>query len=312
MINAPRFSVVVPCYNSAETIVSTLESVLQQTRQDFEIIVVDDGSKDDSAEKVAALAQRDRRITLIRQSNAGVSRARNRGVEASRGGLIALLDADDLWDARFLEIHAERFNKDAALGLSFSAVRFIDAQGRDTGEFSRSKLSGLTAVEILSTNPCTTCSSIVVRRQVFDDAGSFDASLRRAEDQEWLFRVALTSWKIEGVSSALVSYRNSASGLSANLDAMYEGFSLMLARARRKDPTLVDRAAPLASARMSRYLARRALRLQHGRSMARRFMMRALRLGPGMILSEPKQTLATLAAAFVPGCDFLFRTWRKA
>lgn len=309
---APQFSIVVPCYNSTATILETLQSVLAQTYHDFEIIVVDDGSLDDGAEKVAQLAAGEARLTLIRQSNGGVSRARNTAIERARGKLIAFLDADDWWDPRFLETHARRFEKDASLGLSFSVVRFVDHMGQYTGEFSRPKLSDLTAADILATNPCATGSNIVVRRELIEQVGGFDSGLRRAEDQEWLFRVALSPWKFEGDAAPLVYYRNNPDGLSSNLEAMYEDFQNMLERAHRWAPELVDLSGATASARMARYLARRALRLRQKRAVAQHYVMRALRRAPAILVSEPKQTVATLVAAFVPGCDALFRQLRKA
>jgi hypothetical protein len=192
-------------------------------------------------------------------------------------------------------------------------VRFIDADGVDTGERTRPKLVDLTPAEILSTNPCSTCSSMVIRAGVFEDVGAFRESLRRAEDQEWLFRVSLSRWKIAGVDRILVSYRNSPDGLSANLEGMYDGFREMLVAARQSSPALVDRLGPLAAARMSRYLARRALRLRLDRTVARGFISRGLRLAPIMLLREPKQTIATALAAAIPGLDALiFRVMKRA
>lgn len=311
-MNAPRFSVIIPCYNCAGTIVETLESAAAQTIRDIEVIVVDDGSTDESAELVERYARYEPRFRLIRQANAGVSSTRNGGMTEARGALLAFLDADDLWDPWYLETHARRFAADPSLGLSFSVARIMRADGQDTGQISRPKLQGLTPQEMLATNPCTTASAIVVRRATLEEAGLFDTGLRRAEDQEWLFRVALTKWKIEGDANPLVYYRQSEEGLSSNLAAMYDSYVQMLAKARTLSPALVNRHSKLASARMLRYLARRALRVDHSRERAQHYVMRALKEGPGIVLHEPKQTLATLVAAFVPGCDQLFNAMRKA
>ena len=94
-------SVVIPLYNKEHQISETLRSVLEQTFQDFEVVIVDDGSTDKSAEE--ALKIRDPRIRLVRQENAGVSAARNRGVEEARFDLVAFLDADDLWKPEYLQ-----------------------------------------------------------------------------------------------------------------------------------------------------------------------------------------------------------------
>ena len=309
--NKPIVSVVVPCHNSAATLAATLASALAQSLREIEVIVVNDGSTDATLEAATAAAQ-DPRVAVVSQANAGVSAARNRGIAEAKGEFVALLDSDDLWDEDHLETHVARLRADPALGLSFSPVRFIEADGGATGERTRPKLDGLTPADILSTNPCSTCSTMVVRAKVFEEVGGFREGLRRAEDQEWLFRVSLSGWRIAGVDRILVSYRNSPMGLSANLDGMYEGFRDMLEAARLSDPALVARLGPLAAARMSRYLARRALRLRMGRATARRFMSRALRAAPGMILSEPRQTIATALAAAVPGFDALmFRVLKR-
>jgi glycosyltransferase involved in cell wall biosynthesis len=312
MTRSPLFSIVVPCYNSSNTLAETVASVQAQTIADFELVIVDDGSTDDSAGVARRLAATDERIIVVTQRNGGVSTARNHGIRLARGAYVALLDADDVWVPEFLAVHEARFQADPKLGLSFSPVRFMEADGRVTHERSRPQLSGFSPADILSTNPCTTCSTIVVRKQVFDDVGLFRESLRRAEDQEWLFRVALSPWKIEGASQILVYYRNSPNGLSANLDGMYEGFRAMLEAARESAPELVGRAGPLAAARMLRYLARRALRLDLDRTIARAFIVRALTTAPKMLLKEPKQTIATLIAALVPGVGgLLFSVLRR-
>ena len=94
-------SVVIPLYNKEKSIAQTLECVLNQTYKDFEVIVVDDGSKDNSAAIVAQFT--DTRIHLIRQENGGVSAARNRGIEEAQGKYVAFLDADDVWLTDHLE-----------------------------------------------------------------------------------------------------------------------------------------------------------------------------------------------------------------
>ncbi len=139
-----------------------------------------------------------------------------------------------------------------------------------------------------------------------------DATLKAIpEYREWLFRVALTKWKIEGDSNPLISYRQTERGLSSNLSAMYDSYVQILAKARRLSPAIVDQHSKIASARMLRYLARRALRVDRSRARAQHYVMRALKEGPGIFFHEPKQTLATLVAAFVPGCELLFNALRN-
>ena len=297
----PSISVVIPMYNSAGTIRQTIASVMTQTFRDFEIIAIDDGSHDLSAEIVESIAKWDVRIRLICKTNNGASAARNSGIRAARGCLVALLDADDIWAPDHLETHYNHFRANPSLGVSFSPVQFINADGTATNERSRPKLFGFKPSDLLSTNPCTTCSTMVVRHIAFHDIGMFQEQLMRAEDQEWLFRVSLSHWQIRGIDRPLVYYRNSPAGLSSDLEGMFAGFAAMLNFARHSAPEIVDQCGSLAAARMLRYLARRALRLNHGQWTAVKYLFRATLCSPAIFIHEPRQSFGTLIAALVPG-----------
>ena len=295
----PQCSVVIPCFNAAATIQATLRSACRQTVANIEIIVVDDGSNDDGPELVEDIAAIDARVHLIRQANGGVSAARNTGIAAAQARVIAFLDADDRWAADHLQAHLRRLHNQPWLGVSFSAARFIDARGAVTGQ-SRSKLVGLTPVDLLHGNPTTTCSTLVVRHEVFKDIGVFHTHMRHNEDQEWLFRAALSGWLLAGDAKPRVDYRTSATGLAADLEGMMRGFEIMLVEARKRAPKLVERNAEGARAHMQRYLARRAIRLGLPPHIARSYIVAALRSRPGLMLREPASTLPTLLAAHVP------------
>lgn len=127
--NTPAFSVVIPAYNVACYIGETIQSVLQQSVQDWELIVVDDGSTDDTAERVKAVG--DARIRLIRQENSGVSVARNTGIAAARGRYVALLDADDLWAPSHL-LRAKGYFESYPEGKWYAGVKSTDSHQVDT------------------------------------------------------------------------------------------------------------------------------------------------------------------------------------
>ena len=295
----PQCSVIIPCFNASATIAAAIQSASRQTVRDLEIIVVDDGSRDGTPDIVAALAQSDNRICLQQQANGGVSAARNTGIKAARARIIAFLDADDMWAPDHLATHIRRIEGNLQLGVSFSPARFIDANGVVVGQ-SRPKLDGLRPADLLCSNPTTTCSTLVVRRDVFKDAGVFRTHMRHNEDQEWLFRVALSGWVMAGDPVARVDYRISPDGLASNLDGMYRGFQIMLEEARKDAPYLVKRHQARATASMLRYLARRAIQLGLAPQISRHFAFAAVQASPLLAIQEPRATLATIAAALMP------------
>ncbi|NIA10441.1 MAG: glycosyltransferase, partial [Nitrospiraceae bacterium] len=124
----PKVSAVIPLYNKAPYIQRALRSVLAQIFQDFEIIVIDDGSTDDGAQIVKSIP--DKRIRLIQQENAGVSAARNRGIKEAKGDLIAFLDADDAWKSEFLETILRLKKKFPEAGAYATAYEMVFPSGK--------------------------------------------------------------------------------------------------------------------------------------------------------------------------------------
>ena len=296
----PLITVVIPCFNSQATLRETLDCVLSQSWQNLEVITVDDSSTDNTPTLLRAYAISDPRVRVIRQANAGCGAARNAGIRQAKGQFVGLIDADDLWHREYLATHMQRFQADPALGVSFTRVRFIENDGMPTAETTRPKLTGLRPEDILQDNPCG-CAMMVARREVFDQVGVFNDKLRRAEDQEWLFRVALTPWKIEGIDRVLADYRNSPAGLSADLEAQFSAYRELLEHVRLLAPDVVARGERLAMAHMLHYLARRAIRLGQPRHVVRGFLFRALKLAPELIIRKPRGTLGMLAVVLVPG-----------
>ena len=295
----PAVSVVVPCYNACETLAATLGSAARQTFRDIEIIVVDDGSTDGSPAIVTALVQSDSRFRLVTQANGGVSSARNTGISAAKGRLIALLDSDDRWAPDHLATHVRRMDSEPRLGVSFSPARFVDTSGRVVGR-SSPKLRDITPADLLISNPTTTCSTLVIRRGVFRDVGLFRTAMRHNEDQEWLFRVTLSGWLMMGDREPRVDYRTSPKGLASDLEGMLRGFEIMICEARKLAPVLVARQEARARASMLHYLARRAIRLELAPAVAKGYVMRALATAPSLAIREPRATLATVVAVLLP------------
>ena len=293
----PDISVVVPVFNAAPHLLATLRTVQQQTLSNWELIAVDDGSTDASASLVAELAQTDHRIRLVRQANAGVSIARNRGVAACRAPLIAFLDADDLWHPDKLLAHLERHQADGVLGVSFARVEFLTPAGRPTGLVASHPQLPLRPPDLLCENPTTTTSNWVLRREVFEAVGGFLEGLSYSEDLEWLLRVICDGrWRIEPIDRVLTYYRTSAGGLSSSLEKMEEGWLRLIGEARRYAPELVAAHFAAAQAVHLRYLARRSLRLRGDPAQGVDFMVRALQSDLPRLLREPHRTSPTALA----------------
>jgi glycosyltransferase involved in cell wall biosynthesis len=302
-LRAGLFTVVMPCFRARDTIALALASVLTQSEPDFELVIVDDGSPDDTLDVARRAAGGDRRVRLISQANAGPAAARNHGVNAGTGRLVAFLDADDRWSPDLLARHRDRFAADRSLGLSFARVRFYDPSMNHAGRVS-GHVEQLRLARILGENAVCTTSNLVARRAVFDEVGGFDVTMRHAEDQEWLARVlAASDWKACGIDAALVDYRMSADGLSADLGRMQAGWRVMIERVRRYAPVEVANAEAGAEALFERYLARRALRTGQPASDALGHMYAACRRSlPALLMNDPMRTLLTAGAALASLC----------
>lgn len=304
-LSLPRVSVVIPAFNAERTLAATIASVQSQSLSDWDLVVVDDGSQDGTADLVRRLMAQDRRLQLIVSANKGVSAARNLGVARSHGPVVAFLDADDLWRADKLERHLDHLSRRPEVGVSFARVQFLTPAGEPSGQLSRARLRNLEAQHFLAENPTTTTSNWVVRRRVLEEAGGFCEAMSYCEDLEWLLRVrCCTGWAIEGLNTVLTSYRTSVGGLSADLERMEAGWETMLAKARTYAPELVKRHEDRARAIHLRYLARRSLRLGSASAQGVDFMARALRSDPGLLLRQPRRTWPTWGAVQL-------RRWRN-
>jgi glycosyltransferase involved in cell wall biosynthesis len=184
----PLVSVVVITYNAAEYVGHAIESVLQQTWQNLELIVVDDGSTDDTQSLVQRVG--DDRLRYVRQANQGPSAARNRGIRESRGEFVAFLDADDWWSPEKLcrQVAAARPHPD--VGLIYSFAVGVDGAGKEIGRMN-TVVNGR-VIERLLLGQCIagSASSVMVTRKAIDTVGVFDESLHHAEDWEYWIRVA--------------------------------------------------------------------------------------------------------------------------
>jgi len=204
-------SVVIPTYNSAPYVVEAIDSVFAQSVQPTEIIVVDDGSTDDTGQRLAALY--DGRIRYIYQENAGVSAARNRGIEAANGDFIAFCDADDVWHPQKLELQMEAFARIPAAGVvgSKGFILPIDSLPQLDALKDNQILPVTWRQLVVKNHVCN--SSVVVRSNILNIAGPFDTTLQGPEDHDLWIRISEFS-TIVNLDLRLTGYRIVAGSVS--------------------------------------------------------------------------------------------------
>jgi glycosyltransferase involved in cell wall biosynthesis len=184
----PEVSVIVPVFDMEETIDRALDSVLSQTFSDLEIIVVDDGSTDQTANLVSRRIG-DRLVLIKHATNRGAAAARNTGITASRGRRIAFLDGDDAWNEKKLACQIKLIRGlDGTSNIAACASGYHLHKGGRNFTFNLNWTPKRFSREIFFGCTISPCSTLLVDRQVFDDIGMFDESLRRLEDWDWLLR----------------------------------------------------------------------------------------------------------------------------
>jgi glycosyltransferase involved in cell wall biosynthesis len=205
-VNRPLISCVVPVFNGERYLRETLDSMLGQTYTPVEVIVADDGSTDGTS---AVVDSYDGRVRYVRQPNTGHGAARNLGVDAARGELVAFLDADDLWHLEKLERQMARFQARPELEACVTFVQNFWSPELTAGKaFSEDPVPGYRSVSLLA------------RRALFETVGHFDPVLRHGNDTEWFIRVAEHGAVVELISDVLVYRRlheaNRSTRLAAN------------------------------------------------------------------------------------------------
>jgi hypothetical protein len=220
--DAPLVSVIIPAYRAAESIAATLDSVFAQTWQDYEVIVVNDGSPDSEEMEKALEPYRDR-IIYVRQENQGPGGARNTGIRMARGVYVGLLDSDDVWDPEHLAAQVAVLEADPSIDMVYADARIVG----DVPE------AGRTVMEF-----CPSVGEVTFeRREALLRAGLFDPVFRGTEDIDMWMRIARLGGRIAYQRRVLGCYRRQAGSLSSDRVSMVEGFLAVLAKAAR-DPGL--------------------------------------------------------------------------
>lgn len=186
----PLVSVVIPVYNSEDTIHKTLQSVIDQTYDNFEILLIDDGSKDTSKEKIDDFIRENPtfNISYTYQENKGASAARNVGLKNAKGKYIALLDSDDVWDRDKIALQLEAFSQNREIDLlatNRNDEKFSSFLGHKFGKITRISTSLLLYKNFLLT------PTVLFKKSIIDEVGYFDESMTHAEDLNYFLRISI-------------------------------------------------------------------------------------------------------------------------
>lgn len=318
-------SVIIPAYNAAEFIGPALDSIAAQTRLPREVVVVDDGSKDDTGAVVrrwiaehAAPA-----VTLVQKANGGISRARNDAIAASQGAWIAMLDADDLWRPRHLEALLDAAGQAPAAVLAYGAGHvledgvessvpydeFWDHPSRRHGQplpGSDSLLVGRPALGRLLRGNFIKPTSVMVRRAALDRVGLFDPRLPTAEDRELLVRLLLDGpfvYTPESISLYRTHAENATHDKHArrNMESGLRAISMILAE---HGPRLdaAERAAGREALTEAgeRYLDFCAAEGWRQLRTGARFLQQNIKLQPPALIRTPRRMLRSVLASLTP------------
>lgn len=248
-LHLPLVSVIIPAYNAETFIDQTLNSVLSQTYTNIEVLVVDDGSQDRTAELVASIAQRDQRVILLQQSNAGVAAARNLAIEKSNGEYIAPIDADDIWYPSKIEKQVECIlQAEPCVGLVYAWSVNIDEEDLIIGKypdqyfFYLHSLEGEVYTALVYRNFVGNASVPLIRSACLKQIGCYNYKLKEhggqgCEDWELYLRIA-EYYQFRIVPEFLVGYRQVTGSMSANYRSMGRSYDLIMADVQQRHPEI--------------------------------------------------------------------------
>jgi glycosyltransferase involved in cell wall biosynthesis len=260
----PVVSVIMPAYNVALYLEEAARSALRQTYASLELIIIDDGSTDSTADVAAAIARADVRVRVIAQPNKGLAAARNTGLQAARGEFFALLDSDDLWESRFLERQMTTFEAHPQVDLVTGNGRYLGGacHGAAVRPFPDPR-PPLTLNTIITDEEAVFVMT-VFRRRVYETIGGFDDTLRTNEDFDYWLRAALAGFRFARNPEPLAWYRRRDDSLSADAPRMLAGALRVCNKARalfadRPERELLERQIAYYEAELDAAVARQAL-----------------------------------------------------
>jgi glycosyltransferase involved in cell wall biosynthesis len=303
----PRVSIVIPTYNRSGIVRRAIDSVLAQTYADLEVVVVDDGSTDDTR---AVLENYESRVRYVRQENAGPAAARNHGMRVARGEFIGFLDSDDLYFPENVAAHLRAFERSPEAGLVYTGIEIVDHEGKRIKDVRPNPEDRGFVFERLIRYNFITSSTVLMRRAAMEFAGSMNTSLWFAEDWYFWLRVA-SRFPVEYVDEILVRYQRSRISLShGNNIATIADWNMKMFALAFADPDLAARLEPLrAEAYRRAYANYASMALETLQpKLARGFAWRAIAAKPAGWSSYPLLAKGCLGVGLLRR----MRRWRRS
>ena len=252
----PIISVIIPIYNGEKTIRETIESVLNQTFKDFELIAVDDGSTDQTVEIINRI--QDSRIKLFSYPNAGLSTSRNRGIAKASGEYISFIDADDLWTADKLESQLKALQENPQAAVAYSWTDCIDESGKFLRRGGYINVTDDVYERLLLIDFVEGGSNVLIRKHVFAEVGGFDESFNAVEDWDMWLRLA-SHYRFVTVPSRQIFYRQSVNSMSTNVLKMEVASLRIIEREFAKAPEWLKMLKPFTLGNRYKYLTFKAI-----------------------------------------------------
>jgi glycosyltransferase involved in cell wall biosynthesis len=290
----PQISVIIPAYNAEHTIRETIESVQQQTFQDLELLVINDGSKDKTLELVQSI--KDERLKVFSYKNSGVCVARNRGVSHATGEFISFLDADDIWMPDKLELQLAALQQHPEAGVAYSWTYFMYDKG-ETLSFhpcSPTSFEGNVYEKLLVSDFIRSGSNPLIRRQAVESIEGFDSACAGCADWDYWLRLS-AKWHFVLVPKHQILYRQASGAMSSKVETMKKEALVALEKAYKAAPPELQYLKKHTMVSFYKYCA--DLYLQHstdprGVSQAGYNLWAAIRLKPQTLLEQT--TIRTL------------------
>ncbi|MEH1862396.1 MAG: glycosyltransferase [Nostoc sp.] len=269
MINSsqklPKTSVIIPAYNSENTINHTIQSVLNQTLSDLELIVINDGSEDSTLDVVTQI--KDPRIKIFSYTNAGGNISRNRGLQLAVGEFVSFLDADDLWTPDKLQSQLKALQENPTATVAYSWTDYIDENSEIVLSGTHVTANGDVYEKLLLTNFLENGSNPLIRREALIKLGGFDESLSAAQDWDMWLRLAC-QFDFVCVPAVQILYRISANSVSSNLIRQEKACLQVLERAYKERPLALKHTWNLSLTNLYKYLTCKALQKPFNRQKA--------------------------------------------